>query len=576
MANFKRKLAPICGCLVFISIGLQSGGSEAGIPVPLEQRCYEDFHANAGLKWKNAVLRDNDSGIDIMSCKPFVSRDFLTWLGSKSENSSTNIASSTTNGASEEWGWCVTDSSSTVFQSRRKNCYPPQGFFYLNKTYALKEKESRNKQPATSIASNTKLRDGWGWCVSDSSEDVFEAMRVTCHDYWKGSAFYLDRSAAENEKKRRNKNSSTNIASSTTNGASEEWGWCVTDSTEDVLRPKQVTCDTYTKNSAFFLDRSTAENEKKRRNENSSTSIAASTTNQSLDKTLDLEFWKSIKDSGDKDKFIAYINKFPDGVYADLARIEIKALGGSKTSKSSSIPKLDYGVYRALVIGNNNYPHLGDLRTAVNDARVVADTLEKDYGFTVNRLFNADREQILQAVQSLRQSSSKKDNVLIYYAGHGILDEAAEEGYWLPVDARRDDQSNWLLTDRVVGQIRGMEAKHVMVVADSCFSGTLTRAINIQPRSPEWISQIVDKKARIALTSGGLEPVTDAGGGSHSAFARAFISILQGNDGVLDTAEMFTRLRPKVIANSSQTPQYGVIHRAGDDGGDFLFVRKPQ
>jgi len=113
-------------------------------------------------------------------------------------------------------------------------------------------------------------------------------------------------------------------------------------------------------------------------------------------------------------------------------------------------------------------------------------------------------------------------------------------------------------------------------VADSCFSGTLTRAINIQPRSPEWISQIVDKKARIALTSGGLEPVTDAGGGSHSAFARAFISILQGNDGVLDTAEMFTRLRPKVIANSSQTPQYGVIHRAGDDGGDFLFVRKPQ
>jgi|TARA_B110000438_G_scaffold158193_1_gene151480 hypothetical protein len=47
-------------------------------------------------------------------------------------------------------------------------------------------------------------------------------------------------------------------------------------------------------------------------------------------------------------------------------------------------------------------------------------------------------------------------------------------------------------------------AKHVMVVADSCFSGTITRAIKIEQRTPEWLSQIVKKKARTALTSGGL------------------------------------------------------------------------
>jgi hypothetical protein len=43
-------------------------------------------------------------------------------------------------------------------------------------------------------------------------------------------------------------------------------------------------------------------------------------------------------------------------------------------------------------------------------------------------------------------------------------------------------------------------AKHVMVVADSCFSGTITRAIKIEQRTPEWLSQMFKKKARTALT----------------------------------------------------------------------------
>ncbi len=54
----------------------------------------------------------------------------------------------------------------------------------------------------------------------------------------------------------------------------------------------------------------------------------------------------------------------------------------------------------------------------------------------------------------------------------------------------------------------------------------------------------------------------------------AFISLLEENDGVLDASQLFSKLRPKVMVNSTQTPQYGKIHMAGDDGGDFLFVRR--
>ena len=130
------------------------------------------------------------------------------------------------------------------------------------------------------------------------------------------------------------------------------------------------------------------------------------------------------------------------------------------------------------------------------------------------------------------------------------------------------------MTDRIVSQIRAMEAKHVMIVADSCFSGTLTRGLKIEQRTPDWLETIVKKKARTALTSGGLEPVSDSGGGENSVFAHSFLSILKDNDGVLDASKLFRQLKPKVMMNSDQTPEYGDIHKSGHDGGDFLFVRQ--
>ena len=291
--------------------------------------------------------------------------------------------------------------------------------------------------------------------------------------------------------------------------------------------------------------------------------------------SAEIVFWQSIKDSDDPDMYREYLRQFPFGTYAGLAKIKIKKLGGSATSVAqASIPNLDYGDYYALVIGNNRYQNLRDLRSAVNDAKAISSLLEIDYGFNVELLENATRKDILQSLKRLRETARAKDNVLIYYAGHGSLDQAADEGYWLPVDAERDDDSNWILTDRVTSQVKAMKAKHVMVVADSCFSGTITRAIKIEQRTPEWLSEIVKKKARTALTSGGLEPVLDTGSGNHSAFAHAFISLLEENNGVLDASQLFSQLRPKVMVNSTQTPQYGKIHMAGDDGGDFLFVRQ--
>ena len=282
----------------------------------------------------------------------------------------------------------------------------------------------------------------------------------------------------------------------------------------------------------------------------------------------------------DPDEVMAYLESFPEGKFAPLARLKIKKLGSgtstvAKVSKVS-IPDLDYGDYYALVIGNNRYEFLEPLESAVNDATKVASVLKADYGFEVELLTDATRADILKSLRKHRKKLSEEDNFLIYYAGHGGYDEEANKaGYWLPVDATKDDESNWVMTNYVVSQITAMKAKHVMVVADSCFSGELTRGIKIDYGSPSWLKTLVEKKARVALTSGDLEPVSDSGGGGkHSIFAKVFISLLEENDGVLNTTQLFSELRPKVSKNAKQTPRYGKIRYAGDEGGDFLFVRQ--
>jgi peptidoglycan hydrolase-like protein with peptidoglycan-binding domain len=238
------------------------------------------------------------------------------------------------------------------------------------------------------------------------------------------------------------------------------------------------------------------------------------------------------------------------------------------------LANLDYGSYHALVIGNDLYRSLPHLGTAVGDAEAVAKELEHDYHFNVRLLTNATEEDIIGALTDMRRELQWNDNLLIYYAGHGWYDQDAEQGYWLPVDATEDNQAHWISNADITNALKALRAKHILVVADSCYSGTLARDANISLRGVDYIERIVKKKARTVLTSGGLEPVLDAGGQGHSVFAHAFLEALADNDGVIDGQELFRRLRDPVVANAPQTPEYGEIRGAGHDGGDFIFVRR--
>ena len=237
---------------------------------------------------------------------------------------------------------------------------------------------------------------------------------------------------------------------------------------------------------------------------------------------------------------------------------------------------LDFGTFHALVIGNNNYDHLNDLATATADAEAVAALLSGHYGFEVEILIDATRADIISALARKRAQLTERDNLLIYYAGHGSLDVRSDEGYWLPTDAESDNPVNWVSNATISAQLRAMRAKHVMVVADSCYSGKLTRSVAASLKTgaerTAWFERMNTRRSRTALTSGGLEPVLDAGGGGHSVFAKAFLDTLENNTQVLDGQALFDAIKRPIVVNADQTPEYADVSMAGHNGGDFLFV----
>jgi TPR repeat protein len=267
-------------------------------------------------------------------------------------------------------------------------------------------------------------------------------------------------------------------------------------------------------------------------------------------------------------------------------KFSMKARGGAKLVPSTPNQELTgFGRYHALVIGNDHYAHWPQLMNAIADASAVANVLEANYGFQVTLVKDATRGQIMKALNQYRKMLTEKDNLLIYYAGHGHLEQGIDRGYWIPVDAEVNDNSEWILLPGVTDMLQLMSAKHVLVVADSCFGGKLTRTAlaQLKPGLTEdaridLLKTLSQKRVRTAMTSGGVKPVLDAGGSGHSVFADAFLGVLEENTSVLEAERLFWAVRTRVVSlsqklSAEQIPTYDPIHMAGHESlGDFIFV----
>ncbi len=248
--------------------------------------------------------------------------------------------------------------------------------------------------------------------------------------------------------------------------------------------------------------------------------------------------------------------------------------------KESPAPEAGFitGKYHALLIAVQEYasPDVGKLDYPVSDARRLMEVLSFRYNFekeNIKILNNPDRKTIYKTLQSLRKQLTDQDNLLIFYAGHGMWLDDMKQGFWLPRDAEgMSDPSDWIPNSSIRDYIKAIQAKHILLVADACFSGGIFKLREVSGGPGVSAEKIYELPSRKAMTSGSLKTVPD-----QSVFVEFLIKRLkENNEPYLDSQKLFSRLKEAVINNSkvNQIPLYGAINGAGDEGGDFVFVKR--
>ncbi|WP_316811052.1 redoxin domain-containing protein [Pedobacter heparinus] len=235
------------------------------------------------------------------------------------------------------------------------------------------------------------------------------------------------------------------------------------------------------------------------------------------------------------------------------------------------------GKYYALIIGIQDYndESITDLDQPVADARSLQDVLLSNYTFdkeNISLLANPTRSEIFRSLETLSRKIKKEDNVLIFYAGHGVWDAGRKQGYWFPSDAGRDDRASWVTNADLKEYISAIPSKHTLLITDACFAGSIFKSRAVLTGAPRAIKELYEMPSRKAMTSGTLKEVPDK-----SVFIEYLVKRLTQNSAKYLSAErLYSSFRDAVINNSSngQVPQYGEIREAGDEGGDFIFIKK--
>ena len=289
--------------------------------------------------------------------------------------------------------------------------------------------------------------------------------------------------------------------------------------------------------------------------------------------------WVKLKSDG---SFSAKVQSPVDRNYVQLVALDqygnrseknIEVIS-KKVIKKPAPAEIEYGSYSALLIGNSEYQHWRDLDTPRYDVHSLSEVLNDYYGFTYRRiLVDASQEEIISALNEIRNQMDSEDNLLIYFSGHGILHKG--KGYWVPIDGYLDDPEKWIPNIEINRALRRIPAKHVIVVADSCYSGTLA-----QKKISLSGDAIVIRRSRTAMSAGSgeevvLEPVLAEGEEDNSVFAKKLINVLKTNPKIVRNGyDIFNEVK-SLLVMYPQHPQYGALEGVGhENGSDFFFVKK--
>jgi len=168
--------------------------------------------------------------------------------------------------------------------------------------------------------------------------------------------------------------------------------------------------------------------------------------------------------------------------------------------------------------------------------------------------------------------SNHVNSILVWYAGHGKF--ISETGYWIPVDAKRDDEFSYYNINSLKASMQSYTKyiTHTLIITDACESGpTFYMAMRSIPKERDCGDVNATKfKSSQVFTSAGYELATDK-----SQFTKTFASSLNYNaSSCIPIEKIVRKVSSAVQKNSKQKPKFGKISGFVDENGTFFFIKK--
>ena len=140
----------------------------------------------------------------------------------------------------------------------------------------------------------------------------------------------------------------------------------------------------------------------------------------------------------------------------------------ASTPTKPAVPQV-FANRKALVIGNDLYTDVSKLNNAGADAEAMAKALA-DVGYQVTKHLNLNEKAFKVALRDFRAKVQGGDEVLFFYAGHGV--QLANANYLLPVDIKGDSEEqikdDAIQLQRFLEDMQDKKTKFALAVIDAC------------------------------------------------------------------------------------------------------------
>ena len=258
------------------------------------------------------------------------------------------------------------------------------------------------------------------------------------------------------------------------------------------------------------------------------------------------------------------ISKLPNSPIPNIVAASQQPPTNDANNSTSSQQRTErfHDIRLALIIGNSDYANLPKLSNPANDARSIAEVLEK-MGYRTKLLLDASDHSIRNEVRKFASESTKADVALVYYAGHGA--QLNGNNYLLPIDietprTEADIQFAGLKVDDLVNSI-GSNTKIVFLDACRDNPALFKNIVKGRGAAPVGLAPASTSNLNPAKPGGGVfiayatdaGAVADDGHGQHSPFTQAILHYMQKPVSIDDMFSLVTR-EVRLVTKDAQRP----------------------